>query len=255
MEKVVKQVTSENELARLDDEYRSRAANKLFSKRYSYFNEAALLGLHSLERHVLAALKKHNFTSLADKKILDVGCGTGSYLRRFLDYGALPSNLSGIDLMAARIEQAKLLHPLIDFQVGSAHQLPYKDASFDLVMTYVVFSSILDESLCKQIADEIWRVRKPGGLILVYDFTYSNPRNPAVHGVNQTWIKQIFGRSGSWFDFQSLTLAPPVSRFISPHSYWLAFTLESCRVLNTHILGVLGLDEGHDTSCDWKSGE
>ncbi len=176
-------VDVEQELVRIQEEYKQRATYQPFAERYSLFNEAALLQTHGLERNTLALLKKHRFTHLTDKKILDIGCGGGMQLQRFLAYGAKPANLSGIDLIPARIEQARSLNPSIDWQVGSAHQLPYPDRSFDLVTLSVVFSSILNKSLRQSIADEVWRVRKAGGLILCYDFAYSNPRNPAVQGI------------------------------------------------------------------------
>ncbi|GCF10080.1 class I SAM-dependent methyltransferase [Dictyobacter arantiisoli] len=237
-----KQIEVGQELARLEGEYTRRAHNNYYAERYSYFNEAALLHIHDLERHLLALLKKHGLTSLLDMKILDVGCGSGGYLRRFLDYGAVPSNLSGIDLMPPRIEQAKLLNPAIDWRVGSAHQLPYANESFDLVMSFVVFSSILDTALRQQIVEEMWRVRKPGGVILLYDFLYSNPHNAAVQGVSMRTMKELFARSAVRFDFRRITLAPPVSRMMVPHSYWLAHTLQQCRLFNTHMLGIISRD-------------
>jgi ubiquinone/menaquinone biosynthesis C-methylase UbiE len=213
---VVEQYTAELdlELARLEAEYKLRASNNLYAERYSYFNDATLFHIHSLERTLLMLLKQHKFAPLSEKKILDVGCGSGSHLRRFLDYGALPSNLSGIDLMAPRIEQAKRLHPGIDWRIGSAHCLPYADATFDLVMSFVVFSSILDDSLRQRIVDEMWRVRKPGGLLLLYDFMYSNPRNAAVLGVSRQKAMQLFHKPGVRFDFRRIILAPPVCNYL-----------------------------------------
>lgn len=152
------------ELSRLDAQYKRRDSNDSLAQRYSHFTESALLHSQNLERNLLALLKRHTFTNLVEKKVLDVGCSSGNLLRRFLDYGALPANLAGIDLMAHRIEQARSLHPGIDWRVGSGHRLPYPDAAFDLVMSFVVFSSILSEPLSQKIADEMWRVRKPGAL-------------------------------------------------------------------------------------------
>ncbi len=229
----------EQELQRIGDEYAQRASSTVFSQRYSLFNEAALLQTQSLERHTLALLKKHSFTHLADKKILDIGCGNGLPLQRFLSYGALPQNLSGIDLLPARIEHAQTLHPAIDWRVGSAHQLPYPDANFDLVSLSVVFSSILSQPLRGSIAEEAWRVCKPDGLILYYDFAYSNPRNPAVEGISRREMQELFQRPGANFDVQRITLAPPLARRIAPRFHWLASTLEELRILNTHLLCVI----------------
>ncbi len=231
------------ELSRLEAEYRRRDFGAIPTGRYSLFNESALLHAQGLESHLLALLKRYHFTSLREKKILDVGCGSGSHLQRFLEYGALPENLAGIDLMAHRIEQAQHLNPLIDWRVGSAHQLPYPDVYFDLVMSLVVFSSILSESLRQKIADEMWRVRKPGGLLLFYDFTYSNPHNPAVRGIARQQIQQLFNRPGVRFDFQRLTLAPPISRLVAPRAYWIAYILEQLKIFDTHIIGIISLDQ------------
>src|SRR5258708_29070553 len=170
-----KQMTKiDQELSRLKSEYRWRDSGNIPADRYSHFNESALLHSQSLERNLLALLRRHGCTDLHEKKILDVGCGTGGHLQRFLDYGAIPTNLFGIDLMAHRIEQAKQRQPAINWQVGSAHRLPYKDASFDLVMNFVVFSSILDEPLRQQIAGEMWRAVRTGGLLFLFYFLLSH---------------------------------------------------------------------------------
>ena len=56
---------------------------------------------------LLRTLKRFKGLELLDKKILDVGCGSGGVLRDFIKYGALPENLYGIDLLEDRIERAK----------------------------------------------------------------------------------------------------------------------------------------------------
>jgi ubiquinone/menaquinone biosynthesis C-methylase UbiE len=230
------------ELLRLEAEYRRRDSGGFPADRYGLFDAATLLHSECLERNLLWLLKRHKFTNLAGRRILEVGCGSGELLRRFLEYGALPTNLSGIDLMAHRIELARYLHPAIDWRVGSAHRLPYPDASFDLVMCFALFSSILSESLRLKIAEEMWRVRKPGGLILLHDFMYSNPRNPAVRGITRQQIVRLFNRQGAAFDFRRIVLAPPISRVVASYAYWLAFTLEQLKIVNTHTVGIISLD-------------
>ena len=126
----------DRELLRIEAEYKRRNSNKVYTHLYSYFNEANLLQTQSLERNILALFKRHGITDLTKKKILDVGCGNGVQLQRFMNYGAIPSNLYGIDLMIDRIEHARQLHPLIDWCVGSAHQLPYPDCD-PLIWCYV----------------------------------------------------------------------------------------------------------------------
>lgn len=227
----------ETELSRIQAEYRRRDfCEPRLGKRYSPFNEAALLHAQSLERHLLAMLKQHKRTNLATVRILDVGCGYGGTLRRFIDYGAEPANLSGIDMMPHRIARARGLSPAIDWQVGDAHKLPYPSGSFDIVLIFVVLSSILNAELRQDIATEVCRVCKPGGLVLCHDFIHSNPRNPAVRGITCREVRQLFGRPGVRIVCRRMTLAPPIARLIAPRVWWLADTLEQIRIVNTHML-------------------
>lgn len=233
----------ETELARIQAEYRRRDfCEPRLGKRYSLFNEAALLHAQSLERHLLAMLKQHKRTDLATMKILDVGCGYGGALRRFIEYGAEPANLSGIDMMPHRIARARGLSPAVDWQVGDAHQLPYLSGTFDIVLIFVVLSSILNAELRQTIATEVCRVCKPGGLVLYHDFIHSNPRNPAVQGITCGQIRQLFGRPGARIVCRRMTLAPPIARLIAPRARWLADTLEQLRIVNTHTLCAITLD-------------
>jgi ubiquinone/menaquinone biosynthesis C-methylase UbiE len=110
-------------------------------------------------------------------------------------------------------------------------------------MSFVVFSSILEQSLSQQVADEMWRVLKPGGLILFYDFAYSNPANPAVRGIARKQVVQLFGKAGAKFHFRRVTLAPPIARMVVRNTCWLAYTLEQLKFLNTHHMSIIRLDE------------
>jgi hypothetical protein len=106
-------------------------------------------------------------------------------------------------------------------------------------MSFVVFSSILNEALQCKIADEMWRVCKLGGIILVYDFVYSNPHNSAVIGIGPRKVRDLFAKPGAVFDSRRLSLAPPLSHLLTPRSYWLATTLECCQFLNTHAITII----------------
>jgi len=53
----------------------------------------------------------------------------------------------------------------IDFRCGNAEELPYEDESFDIVMQFTVFTSILDNEMKIRIAKEMLRVLKPKGIL------------------------------------------------------------------------------------------
>ena len=135
-----------SETDRIKDAYRKRDTEGK-SALYSPFVNSALLGMHTAERALIAALKRQGIETLAGKRILDVGCGTGRNLQRLIDLGAEPGLLSGIDLREDVIERAAGLNPGIDLRVANAEELPFDDGSFDLVTQYTVFTSILDDGM------------------------------------------------------------------------------------------------------------
>jgi len=54
--------------------------------------------------------------------------------------------------------------------LGNAETLPFASKSFDLVMQFTVFTSILAQHVKQRIANEMIRVVKPDGMIIWYDF-------------------------------------------------------------------------------------
>ena len=127
---------------------------------------------------------------LNQAKILDVGCGYGRQLRFFMELGALPENLFGVDLMAYRIERAKLLAPNISYESGNAESLSYKDEMFDIITQFVVFSSILDQKTRQGVASEMCRVLKNGGIIIWGDLKRGGSK--ALHAFDEVEVKRLF---------------------------------------------------------------
>jgi ubiquinone/menaquinone biosynthesis C-methylase UbiE len=183
-------------------------------------------------------LKRHGFALLDTKKILEIGCGTGYWLREFIKWGAQPENIVGIDLLPDRVAEARKLCPeTVKIYCGSAAQLAFSDATFDLVLQSTVFTSVLAPDTKQQIAAEMLRVLKRDGLILWYDFHVNNPWNPHVCGVKKREIQQLF--PGCRIELQRLTLAPPLTRWLVLRSWLLAYLLEKIPLFCTHYLGVL----------------
>lgn len=203
------------------------------SWRYSPFNPAQLLSTHEVEAGVTRLLRRHR---LEDLTILDIGCGGGSWLRRLIDWGARPENLTGIDLLPDRIAEAiRLSAPSLNLICGSAAQTGLPSASFDLIFQFTVFTSILDVHLKHRLAAEMLRLLKPSGVIVWYDYHANNPRNHDVRGVKKPEIRHLFPRCE--IDLQPITLAPPISRFLSRYSPAAASLLGKVPLLCTHYLG------------------
>jgi ubiquinone/menaquinone biosynthesis C-methylase UbiE len=96
-------------------------------------------------------------------RILDVGCGTGEYVRRANELGFIASGLEPADAMRAI---AINTNPNASIISGIATDLPYPDESFDLVICIEVLR-YLDRSDIRQALCELRRVLRPGGTMFL----------------------------------------------------------------------------------------
>jgi SAM-dependent methyltransferase len=216
----------------------ARREKCFIADRYSYFDPGNLMLIQAREHRVLRLLSGNGCRPLGDKRILEVGCGCGIWLRQFVQWGARPENLVGVDLLPARIAEAASLCPTaIDVRCGSAAAIDLPDDACDIVLQSTVFTSILDPAMKRQIAREMVRVLKPTGFILWYDFLFNNWRNPDVRGVGRTEIRELF--SGCRVSLERITLAPPLARLLAPYSRLACLLLEKIPLLCTHYLGTI----------------
>jgi len=182
-------------------------------------------------------LQQHHLELLDEKRILEIGCGSGNVLAGFIAWGAKPDHLYGVDLLPERIESAKKRYPDFQFECANAEQLNFPDGMFDLVLFFTVFSSLLDRPMRSRVADEATRVLKRGGVILWYDIRYNNPVNPHVRGVTKDDIQQLF--RASIISLKTITLLPPFARRLGALTSLLYPILSRIPVLRTHYLCLL----------------
>lgn len=109
-------------------------------------------------------------------RLLDVGCGTG---HTTLALAAGGGAVTGLDLteemLAMAREEAARRGIAADFRLGRAEELPFPDASFDVVTSRVCAHHYRDAALSVR---EAYRVLRPGGVHLVIDTVASE--NPLV---------------------------------------------------------------------------
>lgn len=222
--------------ARITIEY-ERRAREIPADFYSLGKPANLLMQVQMTRSCIAALQRNSLFPLNGRRIADIGCGFGSWMLQFIQWGADPDCLAGIDLMPTRLELARLRMPGADLRVGNASELPWADEAFDLVSQILVFTSMLDPAHKRAVAREMLRVLKPGGGILWFDFRVDNPRNPEVKGLRKQEIISLFPDCD--VDLSPTLLAPPLSRLIAPRSWVLGEALHSLPFLRTHYAGLI----------------
>jgi SAM-dependent methyltransferase len=225
------------EVERLKTVYQTYSERNFGSSKWSSDNRGNQAILQEREKVLADLFFNSGFLPLADKRILDVGCGMGGVLTGFEGLGARPDNLFGVDLLAERIAKAKELFPRFSFQPANAEALPFPDSSFDLVALFTVFSSILSVEMTRNVAREVIRVLKPNGAIVWYDFRFNNPSNRNVLGVSARKIRSLF--PGFLCRLRTVTLLPPLARRLGAFTRRLYSPLVAVPFLRSHYLGIL----------------
>jgi ubiquinone/menaquinone biosynthesis C-methylase UbiE len=94
-------------------------------------------------------------------KLLDIGCGTGLFVERYIEAGG---SAIGLDISSKMIEKARRRCIACDYILGTGEKIPFCDNSFDAVCSLLVFSYVKDP---ETMLNEAYRVLKPGGKIAI----------------------------------------------------------------------------------------
>jgi ubiquinone/menaquinone biosynthesis C-methylase UbiE len=129
-------------------------------------------------------------------RVLDIGCGTGRWLRRYEELGYRPT---GIDLTAGMLSLARRNRTRSPLVGGESSRLPFKDSSFDAVSDITVIQHQLPTSQPRSVA-EMLRVLKPGGRLILIELIRGKgnhifPLSP------QNWIELVTSSGATLVDW------------------------------------------------------
>src|SRR5262249_34953655 len=117
------------EVDRIRKMYAAREKDAKIAALWSAFAETEGRHRNQQSPTMAALFRLSGVPSLHGLRVLDVGCSHGRLLRTFLDLGANPAALTGVDVLPKAIEHARRLSPAIDFRVTAGVDLDFPSAS------------------------------------------------------------------------------------------------------------------------------
>jgi SAM-dependent methyltransferase len=123
--------------------------------------------------------------------VLDLGCGAGFDASVAVQLAGPEGQVVGVDItleMVTRAWEVSALQPFrnLSFQVASAEKLPFPHQLFDVVISNGVFNLVIDKD---KAAEEILRVLKPGGRLLLSDMVLVAPLPPQRESLIENWYQ------------------------------------------------------------------
>lgn len=132
--------------------------------------------------------------NLEGAQVLDIACGTGKWLEYLASKGAAAS---GIDISERAIAACQERMPTSDIRVGIAEDLPFQDASFDVITCMGSLEHFLEPH--RAIA-EMRRVGKEKAryLILVPNSGFLPRRLGLYGGTDQVKVREVVRSLREW---------------------------------------------------------
>jgi len=128
------------------------------------------------------------------ERVLDIGCGVGTWSVRMAEQGA---QVLGVDISAAMIDMAEP-HAGVEYRVAAAHELDCPDGYFDLVVSVTVLQHITDPEELKRALRNLRRMLKDSGRFFVLEYSplHSVPSQELTYmryRTHQQWIELMAG--------------------------------------------------------------
>lgn len=107
----------------------------------------------------------------AGMRVLDVGCGVGTWSVRLARSGC---RVTGTEISPVFIEMAEQ-HPLVDYRVGAVQDLDLPAEEFDLALSVTVLQHVVDDGDLRRALERIHGALKPGGRAAVIEYSPLEP--------------------------------------------------------------------------------
>jgi len=113
-------------------------------------------------------------------RVLDLGCGTGRLYQIFAKFQD-SIDYVGLDQSAGQLAQSKKEFPNNKYVQAEMTQLPFEDASFDLIFCIATLHHLPDEETRRHALSEMKRILQPGGRVFMTNWNlYSDSAQKTV---------------------------------------------------------------------------
>lgn len=158
-------------------------------KQYNNFSDTYSDNINYDESSNSLFYEQINF-DLENKKILDIGCGDGSDLKKFSELGAV---VYGVEPSDEFVRSAKELNPDGIIKESVAENIPFSDNMFDVVVSKWALQTCID---IPKALNEAARVLKPGGMFVFLS------KHPWMQ-----WMEKVrdYGHGADYYNQQIVT--------------------------------------------------
>lgn len=171
------------------------------ARRYDFINQILSWNLDELWRRK----SRDIIFDKTDQSILDLGVGTGKFIRLFLKKKTW-GRAVGLDFSGKMLETARELFPSkVNWTQADFHDLPFTDQTFDVVISSYTLRSVQD---LPKFFGELFRILTPKGKVGLLCLT--RPVNPVWRALSYPYLKFFLPTVGGW-----LSGNPEAYRFLS----------------------------------------
>jgi ubiquinone/menaquinone biosynthesis C-methylase UbiE len=224
-----------NELERVRAIYQRYEADARVARRWDPQASGNRQNVERRDGLLAELLQRARVWPLSGRRVMELGCGDGAGIQSLLRLGVVPQDLTAVDFRESAIKRTSTAFPQVNLAQADAARTEFPDETFDIVSLFTVFSSV-SKTMQQQVAHEVDRVLKVGGVVLWYDMRFRNPANPHVHPVSRASLSRMF--PGYEIELLSATLVPQLARHL-PLCDKLFPLLYAVPFLHTHWAGVL----------------